>query len=164
MVEKDSEAQMSEAHEATDDASSSPASNERQHTTGPPTEKSRTNETGVALPASNYERGAAEGTRTNVAGVGPAEADDLSNAPPGHIDLEADLDSDRTFYPTAAAAAGKHSSGGDAAAGTPVGGTDMNLGDQIEDGKKEEDREKLFPDQPKRATNQVDRSTQNLSP
>jgi len=105
---QDSDAQKSEVHESTDDASSAPSSNVRQHAVSPPqgqgatpgTGATRTNVRGVGAPADNFERGAAERTRTNVAGVSPAEADDLSNAPPGHVELQADLDADRPLYPT----------------------------------------------------------------
>src|SRR3954469_15568382 len=141
---QDSDAQKSEVHESTDDASSAPSSNARQHTDSPPqgqgatpgTGATRTHVPGVGTPASNFERGAAERTRTNVAGVSPAEADDLSNAPPGHVDLEADLDGDRPLYPTT------RTTGGVGAADGNSGGTDMRIGDKIRDGDKEEDREK----------------------
>src|SRR4051812_39731357 len=72
---QDSDAQKSEVHEPTDDASSSPSSNVRQHAVSPPqgqgatpgTGATRTDVRGVGAPADNFERGAAERTRTNVA-------------------------------------------------------------------------------------------------
>jgi len=95
----DSDAQKSEVHEVTDDASTSPASNEQQEMS------SRPNTGGDIWPARAEHR---ERTRTNVAGMSPAEADDLSNAPPGHVDLNADLDKDEPFYPTAAVPDANH--------------------------------------------------------
>jgi len=89
---RSSDAQKSEVHESTDDASTSPASNARQ---GIDTTHDH-NRAGA-----DYQRGEPrERTRTNVTGVGPAEADDASNAPPGHLDLNADLSKDDSFYPT----------------------------------------------------------------
>src|SRR5581483_290157 len=96
------DAQKSEVHESTDDAGSSPASNARQHTDSPAQNQGQSWSAapGAAAPKSNFERGAAERHRTNIAGVSPAESDDQSNAPPGHVELQADL-ADKTFYPTA---------------------------------------------------------------
>ena len=89
---RDSDAQKSEVHEVTDDASTSPASNATQ---GIDTTHDH-NRAGA-----DYQRGEPrERTRTNVTGVGPAEADDVSNAPPGHLDLNADLSKEKNFYPT----------------------------------------------------------------
>src|SRR3954469_22025615 len=92
MSMQNSDAQKSEVHEVTDDASTSPASDERQGTSSrPPTG-------GDVWPAKTDHR---ERMRTNVAGMSPAEADDLTNAPPGHLDLNANLSKDEPFYPTA---------------------------------------------------------------
>jgi len=91
---KDDIAQKSEVHEVTDDASTSPASNEQQHLPRPHTG-------GETWPAKSDSRGAIR-TRTNVAGIGPAESDDILDAPPGHVDLNADLDDEKPFYPTTA--------------------------------------------------------------
>ena len=89
---RDSDAQKSEVHEVTDDASTSPASNTKQ---GIDTTHDHTRA------GADYQRGEPrERTRTNVTGVSPAEADDASNAPPGHLDLNADLSKDDSFYPT----------------------------------------------------------------
>ena len=89
---RDSDAQKSEVHEVTDDASTSPASNSKQ---GIDTTHDH-NRAGA-----DYQRGEPrERTRTNVTGVSPAEADDASNAPPGHLELNADLSKDDLFYPT----------------------------------------------------------------
>jgi hypothetical protein len=86
------DAQKSEVHEVTDDASTSPASNEKQ---GIDTAHDH-NRAGT-----DYQRDEPrERTRTNVTGVSPAEADDVGNAPPGHVDLNADLSKEKTFYPT----------------------------------------------------------------
>jgi len=70
-----SDAQKSEVHETTDDASTSPASNARQNP-GADARDARSD----ASPASNFERGAAD----------------------RDIVLTADLSEDHTIYPTAA--------------------------------------------------------------
>ena len=89
---RNSDAQKSEVHEVTDDASSSPASNTQQAI-------DVTHDHNRA--GADYQRGEPrERTRTNVTGMSPAEADDLNNAPPGHLDLNADLSKDESFYPT----------------------------------------------------------------
>jgi hypothetical protein len=91
---RSSDAQKSEVHEATDDASTSPASNTQQGV-------NTTHDHNRA--GADYQRGEPpQRARTNVAGVGAAEADDASNAPPGHLDLNADLSKDASFYPTGA--------------------------------------------------------------
>ena len=101
----DQDAQKSEVHESTDDASTSPASNVRQHTDSPAQGQGRTqsNFMGKTVPESDTaDKGPVERHRTNVAGISPAEADDFANAPPGHVALEADLSDDKPLYPTAA--------------------------------------------------------------
>ncbi len=86
------DAQKSEVHEVTDDASTSPASNTQQRV-------DTTHDHNRA--GADYQRGEPpERARTNVTGISPAEADDLSNAPPGHLELNADLSKQKTFYPT----------------------------------------------------------------
>ena len=87
-----SEAQKSEVHEVTDDASTSPASDDRQGMSSKP------HTGGDVWPARTDHRAR---MRTNVAGISPAEADDLNSAPPGRVDLKANLDKDEPFYPTA---------------------------------------------------------------
>jgi hypothetical protein len=72
---RDSDAQKSEVHETTDDASTSPASNARQN----PGEDAREATRDDAV-ASNFERGAAD----------------------RDIDLTADMSEDHTIYPTSA--------------------------------------------------------------
>jgi hypothetical protein len=97
------DAQKSEVHESTDDASSSPASNARQHTDSPAQGqgRSQSNFMGKTAPGTGIDKEEVERHRTNVAGVSPAEADDFANAPPGHVDLKADLSKDKPLYPTA---------------------------------------------------------------
>jgi len=86
----DSDAQKSEVHEATDDASTSPASNAQQQMRA-----AQDSKPGSAWPGRNPQ----EPTRTNVGGLPPAD-DDAADAPPGHVDLKADLSKETTFYPT----------------------------------------------------------------
>lgn len=91
---RSSDAQKSEVHEVTDDASTCPASNTKQGI-------DTTDEHNRA--GADYQRGEPrERTRTNVTGVSPAEADDVINAPPGHLELTADLSKEKIFYPTEA--------------------------------------------------------------
>src|SRR5690349_19765768 len=99
------DAQKSEVHESTDDASTSPASNARQHTDSPAQgqAKSQSNFMGKTVPEKDVDQEGVERHRTNVAGVSPAEADDFANAPPGHVDLKADLSQEKPLYPTARA-------------------------------------------------------------
>jgi hypothetical protein len=88
---RDSDAQKSEAHEATHDALSSPASNAQQQARA-----AQDTEPGGAWKGENPR----EPTRTTISGLPPVESDDVSDAPPGQIDLNADLSKDAPFYPT----------------------------------------------------------------
>ena len=110
MSMRNEDAQKSEVHESTDDASSSPASNARQQTGSPPQGlgRSQSNFLGKTVPETP-DKGDVERHRTNVAGTGPAEADDFANAPPGQVELNADLSDEKPLYPTARAAKNENS-------------------------------------------------------
>jgi hypothetical protein len=115
MARKDT--QKSEAHQTTDDASTSPASNPRP---GPP-------HPGTTPPSRGYERDAID-RDLNLSPGRPApdeEVEGMIGEGPG---------------------AGDASSGGGAGAGIPGGGTDMRMGDQIPQGNIKEDKARLFPE------------------
>ena len=121
-------AQRSETHEATDDATTSPANRTTPESPGtggaPGTSTPRTN-----APPSNFERGAAD------------RDIELTKEPP-------DL-TPRDPYPGqigGGPGAGDASSGGGAGAGVPGGGTDMRTGGAFGGGDVEEDRRRIFGD------------------
>ena len=120
--------QRSETHEATDDATTSPANRttpESQDTGGAPgTSTPRTDS-----PPSNFERGAAD------------RDIELTKEPP-------DL-TPRDPYPGeigGGPGAGDASRGGGAGAGIPGGGTDMRTNGAFSGGDVEEDRRRIFGD------------------
>ena len=114
------DAQKSEIHRTTDDATSSPASVGRG---GGPAESRRD-----ASAASNFERGAADRDIERTA------------EPPGTIPSPE--------YPGqigGGPGAGDASSGGGAGAGIPGGGTDIRTNGAFDGGDPEADRPKVFP-------------------
>ena len=124
--------QRSETHEATDDATTSPAnrtSPESRSAGGAPGGAPGTSTPRTDSPPSNFERGAAD-RDIELTKDAPDAAPGASN--PGQIG----------GGPGAADA----SSGGGAGAGIPGGGTDMRAGGAFSAGDPQEDRQRLFPE------------------
>src|SRR4051812_33812140 len=129
------DAQKSEIHETTDDATSSPGNVNRAAAGGVTAGRDPDRGTGGnapasrrdASPASNFERGAAD----------------------KDIELAAETPDDTPTFPGeigGGPGAGDSSSGGGAGAGILGGGTDMRTNGAFDGGDPEVDRRKLFPD------------------
>ncbi len=117
------QAQKSEAHATTDDATSSPSSAARA------TGAQRASKSQPDVP--------------QAPGGRPHDAIDRDlNLTPGRTSPDQDIQGDIGGGP----GAGDASSGGGAGAGIPGGGTDMRMGQQIPEGDVDQDRAKLFPE------------------
>jgi len=129
------DAQKSEIHETTDDATSSPGNVNRAAAGGGTAGRDPERGTGGNAPgsrrdaslASNFERGAADRDIELT-----AETPNATPAYPGEIG--------------GGPGAGDSSSGGGAGAGIPGGGTDMRTNGAFDGGDPEADRRKIFPE------------------
>ena len=110
------QAQKSEAHATTDDATSSPGNSAR----GP-------------------KGGGDAGPHAHPGSTpAPHGQDRTTSRPPPDQDIEGEIGG--------GPGASDANSGGGAGAGIPGGGTDMRMGEKVPEGNVEEDRARLFPD------------------